>query len=155
MSTVFLICGVVGSGKTYYAKELCNEYNAELVSCDEVMIFNYNNISISFEDFLLKTKIFLYEKAVGILKDNKNVVLDWGFWTKSERIFATEYFRNFHFDLKWVYIDVSKDRLIKNINLRNQKSNDSFVIDSNLINKCNMVFEKPDKLEVDVWYIND
>lgn len=33
---VFLICGKICSGKSYYAKELKDKYNAVILSTDEV-----------------------------------------------------------------------------------------------------------------------
>jgi len=51
----------------------------------------------------------LYKKSVEIIFLGINVIFDWGFWRKSQRKYATEYFGNLGINIEWHYIDVDNE----------------------------------------------
>ena len=80
---VFLICGKICSGKSYYAKKLKDKYNAVILSTDEVTFDLINNEQGEFYNiFAERVNLHLRKKAVEICKAGANVILDWGFWTR-------------------------------------------------------------------------
>lgn len=144
MPTVYLICGRICSGKTHFADMICKSKNAKLLSCDDITLKYEAN---HFDEFLEETKSKLLIDAVDLLKSNKNVVLDWGFWTKPERLYTMDYFKNKGYHTFLIYIDVDKNTQAKYIIKRNQNSH-YYYVDEGLLNKCNSLFEAPDE-EID------
>lgn len=45
MSTLIIMCGISGSGKSTKAKELAREYNAMIVSTDEIRKIKFNEVN--------------------------------------------------------------------------------------------------------------
>ena len=155
---VFLICGKICSGKSYYAKKLKDKYNAVILSTDEVTFDLINNEQGEFYNiFAERVNLHLRKKAVEICKAGANVILDWGFWTRDNRIEITEYLKSFGIVYEWHYMDVDDDSWEKNIDERNrriQEGNDGsdFFVDEGLKNKVLTLFEVPSEDEIDVWY---
>lgn len=155
MATIYLICGKICSGKTYYAKELAEEKNAIILSCDELSRIIDRNISIDSDKYDIIAKelqSYLIWRAVDISRHGVSVILDWGFWTERDRA-ALSYFMNDHgFKHEWHYIDISEERLKQNIEKRNSNpSAFDYVVDEGLLEKCLSRFEVPDKKSIDVW----
>ena len=157
MAVIYLICGKICSGKTYYAKEMAEEKNALILSCDELSRIIDRNISIDSDKYDVIAKelqSYLIWRAVDISSHGVNVILDWGFWTERDRA-ALSYFMTDHgFKYEWHYLDISEERLKKNIEKRNSQLTDSdYFVDEGLLEKCLSRFEVPDKKSVDVWKI--
>lgn len=159
MPKIILICGKICSGKTFYCKELLKRYSAVLLSCDEIesQIFHHSlgdRHDIVAEDI----KKYLHKKAVEIVSVGVNAVLDWGFWTKSERDGVSDYYRSNGVEYEWHYVEVSDEVWARNIASRNEaviagKSEDYYV-DEGLLDKIKSRFEPPNRDEIDVWYVN-
>ena len=155
MATIYLICGKICSGKTYYAKELAEKKNALILSCDELSRIIDRNISIDSDKYDIIAKelqSYLFWRAADISSHGVNVILDWGFWTERDRA-ALSYFMNDHgFKHEWHYLDVSEERLKKNIEKRNSHpSAFDYFVDEGLLEKCLSRIEVPDKKTIDVW----
>lgn len=160
MAKVLLICGKICSGKTFYCKKLQQAHRAVLLSCDEIesQIFHHalgeNHDSVA-EDI----KKYLHRKAVDIVFSGSNVILDWGFWTKEERLQVSAYYRSKGVAYKWYYVDVSDEIWTRNILSRNEAvvsgKSDDYYVDDGLLNKLRSLFEVPAPDEMDVWYVND
>lgn len=61
--------------------------------------------------------------------------------------------------IEWHYVDIDENMWYKNIEERNKKvesgeDNKSFCVDEGLLMKLNLKFEKPQKDEMNVIYIN-
>ncbi len=159
MAKVILICGKICSGKTHYSKKIVNDYNAVILSCDEIEseLFHHQ-LGERYDEVSKDIKRYLHKKASEIVIAGSNVILDWGFWSKEERERVTEYYKKQSILYEWHYIDISIDEWYQNINSRNEavlagKTSDYFV-DEGLLKKLNSIFEAPRKEEVDVWYVN-
>ncbi|MFZ2199991.1 MAG: ATP-binding protein [Microgenomates group bacterium] len=87
-STVYIICGFIGAGKTTFARKLENETKAIRITKDEWMVKIFGNKITSNENFALYdenvTKLAT-EIAFKILRSGKDVIIDEGFWVKSQR----------------------------------------------------------------------
>lgn len=158
MGKVYLICGKICSGKTYYAKALKDKYNAVILSTDEVTYDLINNEQGEFYNvFAQRVNNYLKKKAAEICKAGANVILDWGFWTKENRIDISEYLKLCDVSYEWHYIDADDDTWNRNIEERNKRIEEGnggsdFYVDEGLLNKLLSMFEVPDKSEIDVWY---
>lgn len=158
MSKVILICGKICSGKTWYARQLCQQENAVILSTDEVTYDLTDNAQgEGYSAFAKRVNGYLRKKAVEMAKVGCNVVLDWGFWTRQERQEISEYFRSRNIDIQWHYIDVPDELWHRNIARRNQRilAGDGgwdFYVDEGLYRKVLSLFEIPDREEMDVWH---
>ena len=155
MATVYLICGKICSGKTYYAGKLAEEKNALILSCDELSRIIDRNVSIGSDKYDVIAKelqSYLLRRAADISNHGTNVILDWGFWTERDRTAASEFLSANGCKAEWHYIDISEERLKQNIEKRNSQLSDSdYFVDEGLLEKCLSRFEIPDKSSVHVW----
>ena len=159
MAKVILICGKICSGKSYYSKLLLKDYNAIVLSCDEVTSILFNNdLGEKHDDMVANIKIYLHKKTVEIVNLGNNVILDWGFWSKAERLLVTDYYKTRNIEIEWHYIDISLDDWHNNITSRNKNvvegSTTDYYVDDGLLLKLNKLFDAPEKDEMDVWYLN-
>lgn len=161
MGKVYLICGKLCSGKTYYSKALKEKYNAVLLSTDEATYDLINNEQGSFYDeFSKKVNLYLRKKAAEICLSGANVILDWGFWTRESREEISRYFDEKGVDFEWHYIDVSDETWHGNIEERNKRILDGcggsdFYVNEGLLRKVLSLFEAPSRDEIDVWHTPD
>jgi len=84
----YVLCGFIGAGKTTFARKLENETKAIRITKDEWMIRIFGNRIASdknFEVYDKKVTELATEIAFNILKSGKDVILDEGFWAKSQR----------------------------------------------------------------------
>lgn len=158
MGKVFLICGKICSGKTYYAKQLKEKYNAVILSTDEMTFDLINNEQGEFYDSLCqKANLYLRKKAAEIAAAGADVILDWGFWTRENRAEISDFMKIAGVPYEWHYIDVNDDLWQKNIEERNNrisagKGGSDFYVDEGLLKKLLSMFEAPAQDEIDVWY---
>ena len=83
MATLYLICGLPGSGKTTIAKEIEQAQGALLLSEDAWMETLFHT---GYDDEKRDTvKAVQWEIAARVLELGRDVVLDWGFWSRAER----------------------------------------------------------------------
>lgn len=157
MADVILICGMICSGKSHYARKLAKERNAVILSCDEISadIFHHAE-GERFDDVTADIKRYLHKIAARIAGTGGNVILDWGFWTRAERREVSEYYTVLGIPFEWHYIDISETEWRCNIGLRNKavsagKTSDFFV-DDGLVTKFLSRFEIPEREEIDRWH---
>ncbi|WP_026510760.1 AAA family ATPase [Butyrivibrio sp. LC3010] len=158
MGKVYLICGKICSGKSYYAKLLKEKYTAVILSTDEATYELINNEQGEFYNiFAQRVNNYLKKKASEICKAGANVILDWGFWTKENRTDISSYLKSQDVSYEWHYIDVDDATWNRNIEERNKRIEEGnggsdFYVDEGLLNKLLSMFEIPEKAEMDVWY---
>lgn len=160
MAKVYLICGKICSGKSYYSKQLKEKFNAVILSPDEATYDLIQNVQGEFYnvfcDRLLK---YLNKKAVEIVKAGANVIYERGLWSKVERDKTKQFFKENNTEIELHYIHVSDDVWKKQIDERNKSieegnSGSDFYLDKGLMKKLISNFEEPTEDEVDVWYEN-
>ncbi len=156
MAKIFMMCGKLCSGKSTYAEALRNTHKAIILSVDEIMLALFGlDAGEKHDDYVKNAQTYLYEKSLDIVEMDRNVILDWGFWTKREREFARAFYRARNIPFEFHYIDVDDEKWSRQIAKRNQdvstgKANAYYVVDA-LVAKLNAMFEKPDRDEIDVW----
>ena len=88
--SLYIIQGFIASGKTTFSKKLSKEKNAIHLNSDEMVTKMYDkeyymkNWDTCFDNALTT----MWEKTKEYLLDNKDVILDMGFWKKADREYA-------------------------------------------------------------------
>lgn len=86
------------------------------------------------------------------------MVLDWGFWTRTERTSVSNYYRSNCIAYEWHYVYVSDKAWELNIASRNKAvlsgKCEDYYVDEGLLYKMKSLFEEPNRDEMDVWYVN-
>ena len=102
-----------------------------------------------------KLEQFFFQKSVEIVETGINVILDWGFWTKSERDFAKQFYDSRGIEYEFYYISISDEKWYCRLDKRNNdvlgKKSDAYYVDEGLAEKFKSIFEIPGKDEIDVW----
>lgn len=158
MGKIIAICGKICSGKSYYANDIQKKENAVILSCDELtkILFD-NNLGDKHDEMSKRIWQYLLKKSVDIVKTNTSVILDWGFWTRENRKFISNFFKEQKINIVWHYIDIDENSWNKNIEERNKKVLDGnggsdYYLDEGLMKKLLSIWEEPTKDEIDVWY---
>lgn len=158
MTKLIAICGKICSGKSYYSKELKHKEKAVILSCDELteILFD-NNLGEKHDEMSKRIWKYLLKKAEDIIKADTNVILDWGFWSKSDRKYINEYFNSKGITCEWHYINIDDVSWQKNIEERNKRvlagiGGSDYYLDEGLMKKLLSKWEEPSKEEIDVWF---
>ena len=156
MAKVILICGKICSGKSTYAEQLRTENKAVLLSIDEIMLAMFCfYVGDKHDEYVEKTEKYLFDKSLEIIENGINVILDWGFWTKDERIFAKKFYSARGIEHEFHYIDISDEIWKARLDKRNRAVEAgeamAYPIDDNLAAKFGAIFEMPDRDEIDIW----
>ncbi len=160
MAKAILICGKIASGKSAYAKKLCEREKAVLLSVDELVLSILGGeLGEKHDEITQRVQVYLFNKSLDILRAGSNVLLDWGFWTKERRQAARDFYESRGVDCEFHYIDVPDEVWRRNIEIRNRAvlagEAEAYYMDEGLMLKLQSLFEAPEKEEIDVWYIND
>lgn len=158
MAKVILICGKIASGKSYYANQIKKQEKAVILNTDELTYALFDNEQgEQYEDRANRANNYLMKKTVELVKNECNVILDWGFWTVDIRNKITKYFKDNNVKTEWHYIDIDDNLWNKNIEKRNKETQGNveshdFYVTEGLKNKVLNMFEIPSIEEIDVWY---
>lgn len=156
MSDIILICGMICSGKSHYARKLAKERNAVILSCDEISadIFHHAE-GEKFDAVAADIKRYLHKISARIAGTGGSVILDWGFWTRAERQEVSEYYAALGISFEWHYVDITEQERHRNIELRNKAvaagETSDFFVDDRLSEKLLSRFEIPGFEEMDYW----
>ena len=120
MSKVIMMCGVCGSGKTRYAKQKEKEGYIRL-SIDEEMWNIYGQKGVDYpeeqyNELSDKVEHILRQKMISLIKDKKNVVVDFSFWNKDNRNHYKNIIENTGATVELVYMKASKHRCTRGTN---------------------------------------
>nr|WP_249315700.1 ATP-binding protein [Bacillus sp. FJAT-49711] len=151
-----MICGKVCSGKSTYTKKAKEKYNAVVLSCDDLMLTLFDEQLGSNHNVVLnKCKEYLYGLAKQIVETGTNIILDFGFWYKSERDEIRKYFNEKQINNEMHYIHIDDATWKRNIEKRNQNVKEnhvkSYYIDENMISRFEKEFETPGNSEIDYF----
>lgn len=84
----YIICGFIGAGKTTFARKLEKETDTVRITKDEWVIKIFGNKITShknFEEYDKKVTELAKNIAFKILESGSDVIIDEGFWEKSQR----------------------------------------------------------------------
>ena len=146
MSKIYLVSGQIGSGKTTYSKSLEENTGAIRFSPDEWMLKLYPH-QISNEEFdyyFFKCCEIAWSVAKKLTKKDLDIILDFGFWTKTGRVNYIDKIKKMGLEYKLFYIYCPEETIRERIKKRNEhKPDDCFYISDESFNYFSPGFEPP------------
>lgn len=146
---IVLLCGQVGSGKTFYADTVCADSGFFKLSCDDMMLALFESCigPERHADMLARCKKYLADVALRLLRAGMDVVLDYGFWTRTERTETAAFFSSAGFKARVVYVRADTETRRRNLERRNAALKASggrgYVIDAGAADFFDAQFEPP------------
>ena len=153
MARVIATCGRICCGKTTYAKALIKKSGGVLLSCDEITLGVLGGqLGDRHDEILQRIQQYLLTKALEILRNGSDVVLDWGLWTREERSRIRHFFKEHGFEYELHYLDIPEGEWQERINKRNllvsKGQSDDYFVDDGLYCKAISLFEPPSDDEI-------
>ena len=153
MAALHLMVGLPGSGKTTEARKLENQYKALRFTPDEWQYFLFGHDISEPEHDERHTKIeeLMWETAVKALQSGVDVILDFGFWTKSERDGFRQKAHSLGADSKIHYMDVPNSIIWQRLSAWNKLAgkNAVFYVSKEDFEQWSGLFEIPTKEELE------
>jgi predicted kinase len=115
--TLILLCGLPGSGKTTMAKRLADEVPAVRLCPDEWM--TELGIDLFDEKTRLRLERLFWQLAQNLLRLGQSVILESGFWLRSDRDEKRLGARTLGAAVELHYLDVPLDELCQRLEIRN------------------------------------
>lgn len=148
-----MMVGLPGSGKTTAAKKLEQAHKALRLTPDEwqYFLFGHDIDEPQHDERHTKIEELMWEVAVKVLQAGCDVILDFGFWTKSERDVFRQKAHALGADCKIHYMDVPADVIWERLDARNRSAgkNAVFYVDRKEFDTWSALFEIPAKEELE------
>src|SRR3954454_19774330 len=120
MATVYMLCGLPGSGKTTRARQIEQEHQAIRLAEDDWIARLYDESAILDNvrrDLVKSVQLSLAERLLALGID---VIFDWGVWSRSDRADYRARIAALGASFVLVYLDVPLAELHRRIARRNQ-----------------------------------
>jgi predicted kinase len=146
---VVLMCGVAGAGKTTYAMRLESRGYVRL-SIDEQVWARFGRFGIDYEPeqyqaHSVHVEVELRARLVELIRDGKNVVIDFSFWHRAGRDAYKQLIVDAGGGWELVYLKVSRAELRRRLASRAERfdANSAFPIDEAQLDRFIAGFEEP------------
>ena len=148
---VMMTCGKICGGKTTYARNLKERTGAPILSIDDIMLTLFpEGAGEKHDAFVLRAEKYLLSFSLQLLATGKDVILDWGLWTREQRNRLRTFYRQHGVKTEIHYLRIDREEWERRINARNQlQKDDAYYVDEGLIRKVEALFEEPSPDEVD------
>ena len=143
MATVHLLCGLPGSGKTTFARELEKTHRAVRYTYDEWMVQLYGRSPEQFEILFNRVSNLIWRIATRNLALGTDVILDKGFWYKKDREHVRHAATAIGAETKLYFFDAPIDVLRKRILTRSKGDQNSLWINDQAFTEFINRFEPP------------
>jgi predicted kinase len=108
-----LLCGLPASGKTTLAHELADAYDAVRLNPDEWELAL--GVDPFDEGFQVRLEAAFWELTQRLLSLGTSVVLEWGFWARSERDEKREAARSLGVAVELRFLDAPYEELVRRV----------------------------------------
>jgi hypothetical protein len=121
MATLFLICGLPGSGKTTLAKQLESSRPALRLSPDEWIAAIIADVTDTVELDRLRSPVeaVQWKVAERALTLGLDVILEWGFWSQAERADYRARAESLGAKVELLYLETGREELWARLAQRN------------------------------------
>lgn len=151
MATLYLMVGLPGAGKTTKAKEIEKNESAVRFTPDELIIEKYGNNLSPEEHKKVRDEIEkdMWSTAQEELKAGRNAILDFGFWSKTERDEKRKAAEKLGAKTKIIFLDAGIDELWKRSKDRPEtQAGKALHFTKNDLEKWNKTFQRPTPKEL-------
>ena len=144
---VDLIIGRLCCGKSTLSRRLCAEKGAALISCDALMQAIFPEpLGERYELYADRCKAYLYRQARDLAEKGMPVVMDFGFWRRSDRERAAEVFAGL--PVTWYWVNPPEEEWRRRVEQRNAavlagRAPGEYLVDEGLMRKLTERFEAP------------
>ena len=147
MPTLFMMCGLPGSGKTTLARQMEREGRILRLSPDEWIepIFGTQDHTINpklAEERRARIETLQWDMTARTLALGVDVILENGFWSKTERQMYRARAESLGAKVKILFVDAAHEELWRRIEKRN-KEPDAFIISRKEFDSWLPFFEPP------------
>lgn len=123
---VYMLCGLTGSGKSTFAAKLVGQGLTKL-SLDESMRERYGRVGVDFpgekyRELEQGVNRDLKQELIGLLAAGQSVVLDYGFWERSNRNHFKQLIEEHGGTWQLLYFKADKDTLLERLEQRNERN---------------------------------
>jgi predicted kinase len=144
--TVYIVCGFIGAGKTTFSKKLEKETGAFRITKDEWMVRIFGNTPVkeNFEKLDGNVTKLSVDFAFHLVERGIDVILDEGYWVKSQRDELKVRVENA--GAKWVlyYVEIPLEEMRKRVAIRsNNPGKESFEISEEMFDSYVKFWEPP------------
>ena len=145
VTTLHLLCGSIGAGKTTFAKSLERDHSAILFSHDEWMVRLYgrNPPSEHFQEYFHRVEGLIWQMAARFLALGRDVVLDHGFWTRADRDLARRKAQEIGVQARLYFLHCPEEVMRERVLTRTEESRESLYINEQAFRKLMERFEAP------------
>ena len=142
-----LLCGLPASGKTTLAHELADAYDAVRLNPDEWELTL--GVDPFDEDFQAKLEAAFWNLAQRLLVLGTSVVLEWGFWARSERDEKREAARALGVAVELRFLDAPHEELVRRVVARHRAG--GIAISESHMERYRAMFQPPTDEELRLY----
>lgn len=156
MTTLILVCGLTGAGKTHYSISLAKDIRAVRFSIDPWMqtLFAKDQTALDYSWMIERVQrcyAQIWDVSQQILVLGNNVILDLGFTTKQQRQFFTQKANEIGINPEVHFLDIPKDIRKQRVKQRNADKDPevyAFEVTDMMFDFMESRFEAPDADEL-------
>lgn len=149
--TLYLLCGLPGSGKTTLATELEAAGKGTWLNADRWVsrLYPDDAEAAARDDRKGQVEQLQWELAERLLADGSSVILDWGVWTRAERDHLRQRARELGATVETLFTEVPIETLKARLAERNQNlPPGTFSISADELDEWASLFEPPTEEEL-------